>query len=83
MCNKDGKFSYIDREGMEVFPCQFEHAEDISEGLALVVFDGAYGFIDADGNCTLDLDELVFYPEETMWYYEKHIADVCQRYACF
>ena len=50
-------FGYIDRDGMEVFPCQFEQAEDISEGLALVVRDGNYGFIDANGNCTLDLDE--------------------------
>ena len=49
------KYGYIDREGNEVFPCQFENAEDLSEGLAVVILDGKYGFIDAKGNCTLDL----------------------------
>ena len=49
------KYGYIDREGNEVFPCQFESAEDLSEGLAVVILDGKYGFIDAKGNCTLNL----------------------------
>ena len=56
--NKTRLFGYIDRKGREVFPCQFETAEDISEGLALISRDGEYGFIDAKGNCTLDLGEL-------------------------
>ena len=54
ICDKTTeKYGYIDREGNEVFPCQFGYAEDMSEGIALVERDGQYGFIDAKGNCTL------------------------------
>ena len=49
------KYGYIDHEGNEVFPCLFDTADDMSEGLAVVMLDGKYGFIDAKGNCTLDL----------------------------
>ncbi len=56
ICDKTTeKYGYIDREGNEVFPCQFEYAYDLCEGLALVVRDDQYGFIDANGNCTLNL----------------------------
>ena len=48
-------YGFIDREGKEIFPCQFDGAEDMSEGLALINRGGQYGFIDAKGNCTLDL----------------------------
>ena len=49
------KYGYVDHEGNEVFPCQFRYAEDLKEGVALVDRDGQYGFIDAKGNCTLDM----------------------------
>ena len=49
------KYGYIDHEGNEVFPCLFDTADDMSEGLAVVMLDGKYGFIDAKGNCTLDI----------------------------
>ena len=49
------KYGYIDRKGNEVFPCLFDDAEDMSEGLAVVRRDRQYGFIDAKGNCTLDM----------------------------
>lgn len=49
------KYGFIDKEGNEVFPCQFDRAEDMSEGLAVVCRDDQFGFIDAKGNCTLDL----------------------------
>ena len=49
------QFGFIDREGNEVFPFQFDDAYDLCEGLALVMRDGQYGFIDAKGNCTLNL----------------------------
>ncbi|MCR4613926.1 MAG: WG repeat-containing protein [Bacteroidaceae bacterium] len=49
------KYGYIDREGKEVFSCQFTEAEDMSEGLARVRRNDNYGFIDAKGNCTLDI----------------------------
>jgi hypothetical protein len=48
-------FGFIDREGNEVFPFQFDDAYDLCEGLALVMRDGQYGFIDTKGNCTLNL----------------------------
>ena len=50
------KYGYIDRTGKELFPCIFDVANDISEGFASVYIDGNYGFIDAKGNCTLDLN---------------------------
>ena len=56
ICDKTTeKYGFIDREGNEVFPCQFEYADDICEGLAIVMRDSQYGFIDAKGNCTLNL----------------------------
>ena len=56
ICDKTTeKYGYIDREGNEVFPCQFGYAEDIKEGVAIVERDGQYGFIDAKGNCTLGM----------------------------
>ena len=56
ICDKTTeKYGYIDREGNEVFPCQFGYAEDIKEGVAIVERDGQYGFIDTKGNCTLDM----------------------------
>ena len=56
ICDKTTeKYGFIDREGNEVFPCQFEYAEDINEGVARVELEGQSGFIDAKGNCTLDM----------------------------
>lgn len=49
------KYGYINREGNEVFPCQFGYADDIREGVAIVERDGKSGYIDAKGNCTLDM----------------------------
>ena len=56
ICDKTTeKYGFIDREGNEVFPCQFEYAEDLKDGVAMVERDGQHGFIDAKGNCTLDM----------------------------
>ena len=56
ICDKTTeKYGYIDREGNEVFPCQFGYAEDINEGVARVELEGQSGFIDAKGHCTLNL----------------------------
>jgi len=51
------KYGYIDKTGKEVFPCRFDEAEDISEGIAVVGIDAHYGFIDAKGHCTLDMNK--------------------------
>ena len=50
-----GLYGFIDQEGNEVFPCQFDEAEDVSEGIALVKKGEQYGFIDTKGNNTFDL----------------------------
>ncbi len=56
ICDKTTeKYGYIDREGNEVFPCRFGFADDLNEGVARVELDGQCGFIDAKGNCTLDM----------------------------
>ena len=51
---KTGKYGFIDKTGKEVFPCEFDDAEDISDGLALVKKGDKYGFIDTKGNSTFD-----------------------------
>ncbi len=54
---KDKKYGYIDREGNEIIPCQYDEPNDLVisegdfyEGLALVSKNGEYGYIDKDGN---------------------------------
>ena len=48
------KYGYINKQGDEVFPCQFDMAEDMSEGVALVQKGNLFGFVDAKGNSTFD-----------------------------
>ena len=49
-----GKYGFIDKEGNEVFPCEFELADDVSEGAALVMKDDKFGFVTPDGHSTFD-----------------------------
>ena len=49
-----GKFGYIDKEGNEVFPSQFDFAEDVSEGVAVVQKDDKFGFVTPKGESTFD-----------------------------
>ena len=46
---KNGKYGYIDDEGDEEIPCQFDEAHSFYSDLALVRQGGKYGFIDDDG----------------------------------
>ena len=48
VCHK-GKWGYIDKTGREVAPCQYDDAEDLHEGLALVKNNDKWGFIDKTG----------------------------------
>ncbi len=49
-----GKWGYIDKAGRVVIRCQWEFADDFSEGLAKVKDkQGLYGFVDATGNCVI------------------------------
>ena len=49
-----GKYGFIDKEGNEVFPCEFDLADDVSEGAALVMKDDKFGFVTPDGHSTFD-----------------------------
>lgn len=51
---KDGKYGFVNRDGEEVFSCQFDQAQDMSEGLAAVCRNDKWGYIDAQGQCTMD-----------------------------
>ena len=63
MCNKEGKFGYIDKEGNVVIPFRYEPGKDewsytdqpvfdFHQGLARVwdKATGKYGYIDKEGN---------------------------------
>ncbi|MDR1120865.1 MAG: WG repeat-containing protein [Dysgonamonadaceae bacterium] len=53
--NEDGKYGYIDDEGKEVVPFQYDDAWRFSEGLASVELDGKYGFIDKTGKVVIPI----------------------------
>src|SRR6478752_3681155 len=43
------KFGFINRNGVEIIPMQYEDAKDFKEGLAAVKQDGKYAFINTAG----------------------------------
>lgn len=44
-----GLWGYVNEQGVEVIPAQYEDANNFSEGLAAVKVDGMWGFIDEFG----------------------------------
>lgn len=64
---KDGLYGYIDSDGNEVIPFNYEHAYDfdLDSGLARVKQNGKYGFIDISGNiiipCNYENCDRTFY----------------------
>jgi hypothetical protein len=46
---KNGKYGYINREGVEVVPCVYDGAWGFSEGLARVRKNGKWGYINREG----------------------------------
>ena len=56
----DYKCGFVDVNGNEVIPCQnkyvhkYESARNFSDGLAAVVWNGNYGFIDKNGDLAID-----------------------------
>ena len=50
-----GEYGFIDKNGDEVIPCQYDDARDFCEGLAAVC-DGRWGYIDKDNNIIIPLD---------------------------
>ena len=55
---RNGKFGYINKKGEVVLPCEYDDADDFSEGLAKVKVKDSYGYIDNTGeiiiNCIFD-----------------------------
>ncbi len=45
VCDRRGKFGYIDRSGKYFIEPQFQAADSFSEGLALVSIDGKAAYI--------------------------------------
>lgn len=66
-----GKMGYIDKEGNEVIPFKYDHAENFKDGIALVKENAKYGYIDKNGNevvkaehsslSTFDINGLAWY----------------------
>lgn len=53
---KNGKkcYGYIDRNGKIKIPAVYSYAENFSEGLAAVKFNGKWGYIDKQGNIIIE-----------------------------
>jgi hypothetical protein len=55
--NAGGKFGYLDTAGKLVIPPVYEEASEFAGGLAQVVKEGEWGYIDLDGNPVWGLTE--------------------------
>lgn len=62
LAQRNNKWGYIDVEGNEVIPCQFDgeirggHGHGFFDGLAVVIRDERYGYIDKKGNVIVDIN---------------------------
>lgn len=54
LVEKDDKYGYIDTKGVEIIPCNFDHAFSFSEDVALVRMNDKYGYIDIKGNYIIE-----------------------------
>lgn len=60
LAQRNKKWGYIDVEGNEVIPCQFDgeirggHGHSFSDGLAIILKNGKHGYIDKTGNIVID-----------------------------
>lgn len=61
-------YGYINRNGKEVIPYQYEWADRFSEGLAAVKKDGKWGYIDQTGQ------EVIPYQYEGAYYFSEGLA---------
>ena len=50
---KGEMWGFINSEGKEVVPCQYERIQDFNEGLACVRKDGKWGYINKNGNVVI------------------------------
>jgi len=53
MVSKDDKYGYVNTEGKEIIPCQFEDASDFHHGYAAIKHGGWVGFIDKSGQVVI------------------------------
>lgn len=52
---KDGRWGFVDKNGICVIDCQFEDVKNgFEEGYAAAKKDGKWGFIDTEGTCVID-----------------------------
>ena len=49
-----GIWGFVNEQGEEAIPAQYEDAKNFSEGLAAVKVDGLYGFIDVSGQMVIE-----------------------------
>ena len=52
---KDDKCGFLDAQGLEVIPCIYDDALHFSEGLACVVIDGKWEYLDVYGNRSFNI----------------------------
>ena len=51
--NLPGKYGFLDTEGKQIIPCQWDYAEGFTNGLAVVYKDEKAGFIDRTGTLVI------------------------------
>ncbi len=51
-----GKWGYLNKEGEEVIPCQFDSVGNFSDGFAYAALNGKYGYIDKSGNTVIPFE---------------------------
>lgn len=55
MIKKGGKYGYQTKEGRLVIPCEYDKVGLLLDGVAAVLKDGVWGFVDIDGHSTFDI----------------------------
>ena len=50
---EEGWYGFINKNGKEVIPCQYEEARDFSDGLGAVSGKGGWGYIDKNNNVVI------------------------------
>src|SRR2546426_190067 len=53
-----GKSAFIDKSGKIVIPAKFDEADRFSDGLAQVMINGQWAYIDQTGNVIIDLKDM-------------------------
>jgi hypothetical protein len=64
------KYGFRNRKGELVIPMTYDHAEDFSEDLVLVVLNDKYGYIDKQGKVVIPfVFDTYFYNHSNLWWY--------------